>query len=373
MKTYFADPTRSSEAELNYQKANIEREYLMNQSLNSLPIYVLILNKNRQIVYANKAFKESLSVEELQNLVGKRPGEILNCIHSYELEGGCGTTKFCSKCGAVNAILKSHSFQTGIEECRITQKNGEALDLMVWANPIEINSEFYTIFAVTDISNQKRRKILERIFFHDILNTAGSIKGFLDLLKNAEPEEVNEIIDLMSISVQNLIDEINAQKTLSLAENEELTLYHQKLFTGELLNEIINSFEGMEIAEDKSIILYDWSENIEMDTDKTVLRRIITNLIKNAFEASSCGQVVKVGAKTLGNDVIFQVYNQKVIPEDVQLQLFQRSFSTKGLGRGLGTYSVKLLCEKYMKGKVSFVSNPEEGTVFTVEIPRVLE
>ena len=56
--------------------------------------------------------------------------------------------------------------------------------------------------------------------------------------------------------------------------------------------------------------------------------------------------------------------------DDIQLQIFQRSFSTKGLTRGLGTYSVKLLTENYLKGKVSFMSNALEGTVFSVELKK---
>jgi len=53
--------------------------------------------------------------------------------------------------------------------------------------------------------------------------------------------------------------------------------------------------------------------------------------------------------------------------------LFQRSFSTKGEGRGLGTYSIKLYTERYLKGTVSFSSAEGEGTVFRVRYPWVLE
>jgi CheY-like chemotaxis protein len=53
----------------------------------------------------------------------------------------------------------------------------------------------------------------------------------------------------------------------------------------------------------------------------------------------------------------------------VQLQMFQRSFSTKGRGRGIGTYSVKLLTEKYLKGRVAFTSDPLTGTTFSVMVP----
>jgi sensor histidine kinase regulating citrate/malate metabolism len=62
-----------------------------------------------------------------------------------------------------------------------------------------------------------------------------------------------------------------------------------------------------------------------------------------------------------------------VIPEGIREQIFMRSFSTKGATRGLGTYSVKLLTEKYLKGKASFLSNTSEGTVFTIELDRKIQ
>jgi sensor histidine kinase regulating citrate/malate metabolism len=54
---------------------------------------------------------------------------------------------------------------------------------------------------------------------------------------------------------------------------------------------------------------------------------------------------------------------------EIQLQIFQRSFSTKGSGRGLGTYSIKLLTEQYLHGKAWFTSNEVEGTTFFASIP----
>jgi signal transduction histidine kinase len=70
--------------------------------------------------------------------------------------------------------------------------------------------------------------------------------------------------------------------------------------------------------------------------------------------------------------VQFSVRNPGVIPPEVQLQLFQRSFSTKGANRGLGTYSVKLLTERYLGGRVWLNSNPDDGTVFHVWYPLTL-
>ena len=66
---------------------------------------------------------------------------------------------------------------------------------------------------------------------------------------------------------------------------------------------------------------------------------------------------------------VFSVHNQNAMPRNVQVQLFQRSFSTKeGNGRGLGTYSVKLLTEQYLHGEVAFTSSEDNGTTFTITL-----
>jgi signal transduction histidine kinase len=54
---------------------------------------------------------------------------------------------------------------------------------------------------------------------------------------------------------------------------------------------------------------------------------------------------------------------------EVQLGVFQRSFSTEGSGRGLGTCSMKLIGERYLDGNVWFESSEEKGTVFYAEFP----
>ena len=141
-----------------------------------------------------------------------------------------------------------------------------------------------------------------------------------------------------------------------------------KFFTSDLLDKILKGFECQEIAADKHLSVFDWSENIEIECDKLIIRRILVNLIKNALEASKEGQKIMLGCKLENEQIVFKVYNENVIPKDVHLQLYHRSFSTKGLGRGLGPYSVKLLTEKYLKGNVSFTSNNEEATALSAYI-----
>ncbi|WP_338098435.1 ATP-binding protein [Methanolapillus ohkumae] len=57
------------------------------------------------------------------------------------------------------------------------------------------------------------------------------------------------------------------------------------------------------------------------------------------------------------------------IPEESKPHIFKKRISTKGEMRGLGTYSVRLLGEKYLGGKVGFTSNSCDGTTFFIDLP----
>ena len=65
-------------------------------------------------------------------------------------------------------------------------------------------------------------------------------------------------------------------------------------------------------------------------------------MVTNAFEAADEGETVRIACERGLDSGIFRVHNSNAIPRVVQLRIFQRSFSTKERGRGIGTYSMKL-------------------------------
>jgi signal transduction histidine kinase len=77
-----------------------------------------------------------------------------------------------------------------------------------------------------------------------------------------------------------------------------------------------------------------------------------------------------MGSKSDEDQVQFWVHNPAHMPRDVQLQVFKRSFSTKGSGRGIGTYSIRLFVTRYLHGSVDFDSTEDHGTTFRVRLPR---
>jgi len=374
MLTHFAPPERSVKAKILRDYTELRSVSYIEELVAALPYIAVILNQQREIVFSNKALLQLMGIENMEELLGQRPGEALNCIHSDQMEAGCGTSEHCQVCRAANAILLSQeSDKTVTDECRIrTSQNGQedCLDLEVTAAPLIWGENRFTIFTARDISSKKRKEALERIFFHDVMNTAGTLQGVVDLLKQVDdPAKINQFINLLGEVSRDLTEELLTQKSLVAAENGELAVKPYEFYLQETLGHIIAEYQRHKLGSSREIIFMENSCDYTINTDPVLLKRILGNMIKNALEATPDGGKVTVDCNTGDEVLTIRVHNPGHMPKDVQKQVFQRSFSTKGTGRGLGTYSMKLLGEKFLHGKVYFESTPESGTYFTLELP----
>ena len=367
--TQFISATRANHDDLEHEADLFTRQPLLRQFVDAMPDVFLILNQHRQIIYVNQTLLDFLQLDRDQFEYGMRPGEVLGCRHAVESHGGCGTTEFCKTCGAARAIISSIKGRKAVEECRITRVDGTALDLQVWTTPLDIEDQRFTIFTVKDISSEKRRRALERIFFHDILNTAGVVLNYIEFLQEFEGQEREEMTQQIHEFTLRLIDEIEAQRVLSSAESNELRIKPVWMQSGPFLTDTAMFYSGHRLAMDRRVIISTMNENVSFVSDMLLLRRVIENMIKNALEATETGATVTLSCATEAEAITFFVHNPGYIPRDVQLQIFQRSFSTKGAGRGLGTYSIRLLSERYLQGKVGFTTSHEDGTRFWLRLP----
>ncbi len=371
-ETYFAPAGRNTPEDFARKVEIVRNSPLLTASLDAIPGMVMILNANRQIVAANRAMLRVLQVAD-HEVLEKRPGEVVGCVRPKEGPDGCGTSRHCATCGAVSAILESQGQTTQVvRECRILTEGDAgpgAMDLKVAATPIEVEGEQFIVLAVEDISQPKRMDVLQRVFFHDVLNTAGCISGYADYLAK-DRGAVDEVCELLMHLSEQLAEEIHAQRDLVLAESGDLALQVDMLMTEQVLDGLRRQYLKNPVAAEREIELGQvWSGIIW--TDRQLLVRILGNMLKNALEAISPDQAVTIDCFNRGEDVVFAVHNPGVMPEEVQLQMFQRSFSTKGQpGRGIGTYSMKLLGERYLGGRVQFDSRRPEGTTFTLSLPK---
>ncbi|GGG94026.1 two-component sensor histidine kinase [Polaribacter pacificus] len=129
---------------------------------------------------------------------------------------------------------------------------------------------------------------------------------------------------------------------------------------------------ALEIFNDSNINYESTASDIVANLDKTQLIRIVTNLVTNAQQAveSKENPEIKVTVTQDEHNVIISVEdNGKGISEAVKDLIFEPKFTTKSSGMGLGLGMIKKIIEAY-NGSISFTSEENKGTIFTVTIPK---
>lgn len=369
-KTWFASPERTDPAALEAQHAKLREHPLLVAALDAFPGPAALLDGNRQIVLTNDQF-DRLAGKPLGTVIGSRPGEALDCVHSHDHEAGCGTGPSCVYCGAVQTIVQSQQDNgTADGACQLLRQNGEdeqALEVAVRCAPLEEGEGEFTVLALQDVSGDKRRELLERIFFHDALNVAGGVTSLTELLVMADADEAEVMRTEIHHLANRLVEELEAQRDLVAAEKGELRPHPSEFAPLELLEELHNTWTSQQRFEGVEIVVEEVA-SAAIVQDRSVLRRVLENLIKNALEASTKGQLVRVGYEPEFR--AFFVRNEAVMPDEVQRRLFHRTFSTKaGNGHGIGLWSVQLLTTRTLGGEIEWESREGLGTEFRVVLP----
>lgn len=157
--TFFAPAKREPIEVVLRQAGRVAQTPLAHSFLNASLNYLFVLNARRQIVMASENVLELVPGKAIDEIIGLRPGEALGCVHAYECEGGCGTSQFCHRCGAVKVILAGLAGTRHMQECRLTRLiNGRqrSLELRVLATPLVWDNECYTLLAMANINPGKQ-------------------------------------------------------------------------------------------------------------------------------------------------------------------------------------------------------------------------
>jgi signal transduction histidine kinase len=371
--TYFDSPVRTPEAVIHRAADDLTRSPLVAAMLEAFPTAALLLDANRQIVALNGRALTAFEGMSPFDAHGLRLGEALACVCSDKMEGGCGTSRNCAECGAAHAIRAARGGTQSVRECRITtaiEGKERSFEFRIFATPMQVAGHGVLLVALEDISDQKRREALERIFFHDVLGAANAVHGLARLVSATDPAQAKDAAQSLVHATGQLLEEIQAQRDLLLAERGELTMRADTVTMNDIAQAVHQQYRWSPLAEGRELVCRPASPDRRLRTDRTQLIRSLGNLVRNGLEAVREGESVTISAQAASDGVLFQVSNPGTIPEHLQLQVFQRSFSTKASrGRGIGTYSVKLIVEQYLKGRVSFLSSGDTGTVFSIWLP----
>jgi signal transduction histidine kinase len=206
---------------------------------------------------------------------------------------------------------------------------------------------------------------------HDIRNPLQSIAGDIYLLKeflvtmpeSKTKQEVAESLDNIETNI-NYINKIVADlQDYSRSINPEYSNFNLK----ELVETTLQSVS----RQNNLNVSVKIDPLFTVTSDRSLIRRVLTNLIVNAIQAMPNGGRLSISGLKENEDTQIIVEDNGVgIPEDIKPKLFSPMVTTKAKGQGLGLAVVKRLVEA-MNGTISFESQEGKGTKFVIKLPLI--
>jgi signal transduction histidine kinase len=341
--------------------------------MDALPIHVGFISTDRKVVFTN-APEQARADEDVLRVLNVTIGQPIGC-KNLKNDLACGDMPQCRNC-EINEIINSCFLSGQEQEREITLRPQNSLlpqTYRVKASPFELEKGAYLMLSFENITPEKRKRMMERIFHHDVLNKVNNLQHFV-FLAQQKMDKASEVSRMGSAIVTGLEKIINGQRALSKAEHDELKTNPSE-FTIESVFEDLRAFFAFpaygHIFQTK--LSASIAGNI-ITSDKELLTTLLIQMVQNAVEASPISEPIEIGCKENSEENYrFWVYNKQYICEEDKNYIFLPSFSTKGINRGLGTYIIKLFGEGYLDGKVGFYSSAAEGTTFYVDIAKRLK
>ena len=183
-----------------------------------------------------------------------------------------------------------------------------------------------------------------------------------------DPNDPNNSQKLEDFS-ETLIQQIDTMSTVASAFSNFANMPTQQ---NERLNIVQVCKTALEIFNEDYVDFISSEKEIYTSFDRTQLTRIVTNLVKNAIQSIPENQEFKsVVVEILKEDTnfILKISDNGIgISFENQAYIFEPKFTTKNSGMGLGLAIIKKIIENY-NGSISFESEEEKGTLFTVKLP----
>jgi len=205
---------------------------------------------------------------------------------------------------------------------------------------------------------------------HEIKNPLTPMRLTVQSFERRFDPEDPEIKEKLKDYTKTLIQQIDTMSSIASAFSNFAKMPAQQ-------NETLNVPKivklALDIFNERNIEFFTEEEEILVVFDRTQLIRVVTNLVKNALQASEDHpqQRIEVSVKTDNQEVCILIKdNGTGISEENKTRIFEPKFTTKSSGMGLGLGIIKTIIEAY-KGTITFTSQEGQGTTFEVKFPKI--
>lgn len=267
-------------------------------------------------------------------------------------------------------------------EIRNRTKSGD----FIWENtsvsPVRDSNGHIVNFVVVkdDITERKRlerlEKDVERIVRHDLKSPIMSFIWVPRKLRTADniTEQQASLLKDMEESAHRMLRMVNLSLDLFHMEEGTYVFVPEDLnilrVISNVLHDLKSTLNALQVRVDVFVSGRPFRDGdcLIVHGEELLCHSMVSNLIRNAVEASSKGDVVTINC-TQNDETTISVHNTAVVPHDIRETFFDKYVTSgKRFGTGLGTYSARLVTET-QGGQIRMESAEGLGTTLTVTFP----
>jgi len=365
---------RPNNHNLQYQSMNQERYIGTIQTLGQMPSvfhdwidqfgfdFICVCDTKGNFLYASSSARR---------LLGYQPEELI----------GEKSLDYCSpqdREKLLNTFIYQNRKATTFD-LQVRQKSGKYIWVETIASLVQDpNTQKDVILAITrDISDKKEAEEMmirsEKMsvagqlaagIAHEIRNPLTSLKGFLQLIQ-AGIDGKEEYYGIMNEEIEK-IETITSEL---LFISKPMTNDRREESVIAMLQDVCTLLRSQAKLHNVDLVL-NYEENEVVHCDRSQIKQVFINLIKNAVEVMEEGGRISVDVESDEGHVWVSITDEGPgIPKHLVDKIKEPFFTTKKNGTGLGLMITNQILEKH-EGDMTVYENQPSGSVFRVMLPR---
>ena len=308
------------------------------------PTMIILVNERLDVVMVNSAMATFIG-DETSSIVGKKMGEAVHCIHSYEEPEGCGFSLLCKSCAVRNALESTFMNEVGIKNAEVEQEEIRGatrikFKLRVTTAPLVILGKRMVAIYIEDITEQRRMEtailmankklnLLGTVTRHDVVNQLSVLIGNLEIASLKDPKSpfIKYLKKAMD-SGENISTILSFSKDYQLMGTEAPSMINVKE----------SCMRGISTVDAKGVKVHIETGDLQLFADR-MLEKVFLNLMDNSIRHGERVKNIWVRSKLAdaGIDVVFEDDGIGV-PEAEKEKIFELGY---GKHTGLGLYLVR--------------------------------
>ncbi len=308
------------------------------------PTMIAMVNKELDVIMVNSAMASFIG-DNTDQIMGKKVGDAVHCVHSFEEPQGCGYALFCENCAIRNAMEATFKNEVGIKNAEVEQEEmrGETKNkfiLRVTTAPLLIFGKTMVAVYIEDITEQKRMQtailmankkmnLLGSVTRHDTVNQLSVLMGNLEIASMKDPR--SPLIKYLKKAIEsgeNIATILSFSKDYQLMGTEAPSL----------INVRESCMRGIGTVNTKDVKVHIETGDLQVFADR-MLEKVFLNLTDNSLRHGEKVKNIWVRSRPTEEGIAITFEDDGIgVPLAEKERIFEFGY---GKHTGLGLYLVR--------------------------------